>query len=56
MELFEYISNYFSNWQHRFFWGMILIFSLYDCLKNAWKKRNYIKLWMRDHNIGRKYK
>lgn len=52
----EYLAVYFSNWQNKLFWSLVLIFCLYEAVKKAHQKRNYIKLWMKEHNIGRKYK
>lgn len=54
--MIKYIYNYFSDWHHLLFWGMILIFSIYEGIKRVYAKRNYIKLWLKRHNIGKKYK
>lgn len=52
----DFLTTYFSNWQNKLFWFLILFFCLYELIKTAYQKRNHIKLWMREHNIGKKYK
>ncbi len=52
----DFLTIYFSSWQNRIFWIMVIIFCLYESIKTTYKKRNYIKLWLREHNIGKKYK
>lgn len=52
----DFLTTYFSNWQNKLFWILVLIFGLYESIKTAYHKRNYIKLWMKEHNIGKKYK
>ena len=51
----EYLINYFSDIYHVIFWSLILIFSLYEIIKNKLKNNNKIKLWLKKHNIGKKY-
>lgn len=54
--MIDYIINYFSDWQHTLFWSLVLIACLYEHLKKSYIKRNRIKLWLKQHNIGKKYK
>lgn len=60
-QFFDYIDtlirNYFSVQQNRIFWILIFFFAV--IVENSikiWKKRNYIKIWLKSHNIGAKYK
>lgn len=54
--IFNFLSKYFDSWQNRIFWGLILLFCIGEKINKVWKKRNYIKIWLKDHNIGKKYK
>lgn len=53
--LIEYIINYFSDLYHVIFWSLIIIFSLYELIKNKLKQCYKLKLWLKKHNIGKKY-
>jgi hypothetical protein len=56
MIVLDYLQAYFSNPRAVFFWCAVLVVVLLDAVKKAWQKRNYLKLWMKEHNIGKKYK
>lgn len=53
----SFLINYFSVKQNRIFWILIFFFAV--IIENSikiWKKRNYMKIWLKSHNIGAKYK
>jgi hypothetical protein len=56
MEVFDYLQAYFDNPRTIFFWCAVLVVVIMDSIKKAWRKRNYLKLWLKEHNIGKKYK
>lgn len=53
--IIEYLINYFSDLYHVIFWFLILMFSIYELIKNKLKRSNKLKLWLKKHNIGKKY-
>lgn len=55
--LVSFLINYFSVKQNRIFWILIFFFAvIVENRVKIWKKRNYMKIWLKSHNIGAKYK
>lgn len=56
-KLISFLIEYFSIKQNRIFWILIIIFAVgIENIIKVWKRRNYIKLWLKAHNIGKKYR
>ncbi len=56
-QLISFLIEYFSIKQNRIFWLLVLFFTvIVENGTKTWKKRNYMKLWLKTHNIGKKYK
>lgn len=56
-QIISFLIEYFSIKQNCIFWILVLFFAI--IVENGiriWKRRNYIKLWLKAHNIGKKYK
>ncbi len=53
----SFLIEYFSVRQNRIFWILVLIFAV--VIENGikvWKRRNHIRLWLKERNIGKKYR
>lgn len=50
-----YLIEYFSDIHHILFWSTVLIVVLCGFIDNRIKNNNKIKIWMKKHNIGKKY-
>lgn len=56
-QIISFLIEYFSIRQNRIFWILILFFAI--IVENGiriWKRKNHIKLWLKEHNIGKKYR
>lgn len=56
-QIISFLIEYFSIKQNRIFWILIFIFAV--LIENGiriWKRKNHIKLWLKEHNIGKKYR
>lgn len=56
-QIIPFLIEYFSIKQNRIFWILIFIFAV--LIENGiriWKRKNHIKLWLKEHNIGKKYR
>lgn len=53
--IIEYLINYFSDIYHVIFWLLIFIFSLFEIIRKRLKNSNKLKIWLKKHNIGKKY-
>lgn len=54
-KIIEYVIIYFSDTYHCIFWILILFFALYETIKKKTKEKNKLKIWLKKHNIGKKY-
>lgn len=53
--IMEYLTDYFADVYHVIFWVLVLLFSLYEVVKNRIRNSHRIKSWLKRHNIGKKY-
>ncbi|MCH5259573.1 MAG: hypothetical protein J1F18_07465 [Lachnospiraceae bacterium] len=50
-----FLIEYFSDIYHVIFWVLVAIALLIEAIREIYRRRNKINLWLRDHNVGRKY-
>lgn len=53
--ILAFLIEYFSDIYHVIFWVLVAIAVIVEAIRKIHRKRNKIKLWLRDHNVGRKY-
>lgn len=53
--ILAFLIEYFSDIYHVIFWVLVAIALIVEAIRKIYRKRNRIKLWLRDHNVGRKY-
>ena len=53
--IISYLIEYLSDIHHVLFWSTVLIVVLCGFIDNRLKNSNKIKIWMKRHNIGKKY-
>lgn len=53
--ILAFLIEYFSDIYHVIFWVLVAIALILEAIREIYRKRNKIKLWLRDHNVGRKY-
>lgn len=55
--IISFLIEYFSIRQNRIFWILVFFFAvIIENVVKVWKRRNHIRLWLKAHNIGKKYR
>lgn len=51
----EYLTKYFSEPEHVMFWSLVAVALLIGVLVRHRRNRNFLKIWLKEHNIGKRY-
>ncbi len=53
--IISYLTVYFSDIYHVIFWLLVLIVVLFEYVGKKIRNSSRLKIWMKKHNIGKKY-